>query len=456
MTLPNLSSIDLPTRSLRNAAIARWVLLAAVTLMAVYSLTSWYLAYRAGLSAQGPERYYCAMHPQIRSPNPGDCPICQMSLSPLPQERQSRSNAERTATGHSRLPLLQEVTTVTLTAEQQQAIGLAVHRVTTQTLTPELSVAGVVNVVPSRMARVQVRSSAMIDRVLVDRGQRVRRNEPLGFAIALQNTTQSHNHLPSQPASSPLAAGPNAASLSPRGALPLLAPIDGIILEHNAVVGSYAEPATVLFVIAELSTVVIEATLAADELAKVSSTTAAHWALDSSDRGPARQWPSVAQRGPGQQSDSTQMLTIDPALDARTGAGSVQFVVANDDGQLRPGARGVARFALRAVTALFAPQDAVIDLGEQPYVYVLGPEDTFEPRAVRVGVRVGEQLEIREGLAEGAQVVSRASFMLDSESRLRASLNRSANAAQSSPVTDPSREATERAAAEASRSQRDR
>ncbi len=43
------------------------------------------------------------------------------------------------------------------------------------------------------------------------------------------------------------------------------------------------------------------------------------------------------------------------------------------------------------------------------------------PRTVSVGVREGERIEIREGLREGERVVASGVFLIDSESRVRAS-----------------------------------
>jgi Cu(I)/Ag(I) efflux system membrane fusion protein len=41
---------------------------------------------------------------------------------------------------------------------------------------------------------------------------------------------------------------------------------------------------------------------------------------------------------------------------------------------------------------------------------------------VQLGARDGERVEVVKGLAEGEKVVTRANFLVDSESRLRASL----------------------------------
>ena len=50
-------------------------------------------------------------------------------------------------------------------------------------------------------------------------------------------------------------------------------------------------------------------------------------------------------------------------------------------------------------------------------------EGRFEPRAVKVGRRGGDRVEITEGLAEGDKVVVSANFLIDAESNLKAALN---------------------------------
>ena len=46
--------------------------------------------------------------------------------------------------------------------------------------------------------------------------------------------------------------------------------------------------------------------------------------------------------------------------------------------------------------------------------------DRFEPRPVVLGAQLAERVEIRQGLNEGEQIVAAGVFLLDSESRLRA------------------------------------
>ena len=65
------------------------------------------------------------------------------------------------------------------------------------------------------------------------------------------------------------------------------------------------------------------------------------------------------------------------------------------------------------------PRDAVVDTGLQQHVFVaIG--DRFEPRPVTLGVQLADRVEVRTGLKDGERIVAAGVFLLDSESRLRA------------------------------------
>ncbi len=68
------------------------------------------------------------------------------------------------------------------------------------------------------------------------------------------------------------------------------------------------------------------------------------------------------------------------------------------------------------------PLDAVIDSGNEKIVFVALGSGKFQPRTVRLGDVNGNDVEVVSGLKSGEQVVTRANFLVDSESKLRASL----------------------------------
>jgi Cu(I)/Ag(I) efflux system membrane fusion protein len=113
---------------------------------------------------------------------------------------------------------------------------------------------------------------------------------------------------------------------------------------------------------------------------------------------------------------------VEPEVSETTRTARVRLTVQNANLDLLPGQYGDVLFELPESTGIVIPKDAVIHTGEHDYVFVDAGSGRFEPRTVGVGNQVGDRVQILEGLVEGERVVSRGSFMLDSESRLQASL----------------------------------
>ena len=78
-----------------------------------------------------------------------------------------------------------------------------------------------------------------------------------------------------------------------------------------------------------------------------------------------------------------------------------------------------AAFESVGAPTLTVPRDAIVDTGRQQHVFV-AVDDRFEPRVVTLGVQLADRVEVHSGLAEGERIVAAGVFLLDSESRLRA------------------------------------
>src|SRR5574339_343418 len=63
--------------------IVRWVILGAMTLFALIMVLSYFGMTPWSESSGGAQQYHCPMHPTYISSQPGDCPICGMSLVPI-------------------------------------------------------------------------------------------------------------------------------------------------------------------------------------------------------------------------------------------------------------------------------------------------------------------------------------------------------------------------------------
>ena len=80
---------------------------------------------------------------------------------------------------------------------------------------------------------------------------------------------------------------------------------------------------------------------------------------------------------------------------------------------------------------LVVPETAVLATGTRDIVFVDRGDGTFEPREVRLGLRLPEAVEVLAGLSEGERIVTAGNFVVDSESRLKAALESAARPARS-------------------------
>jgi membrane fusion protein, copper/silver efflux system len=102
----------------------------------------------------------------------------------------------------------------------------------------------------------------------------------------------------------------------------------------------------------------------------------------------------------------------------------VRIEVANPDGRLKTDmyADVVFQAGADAQSVVAVPVSAVIDSGSRQVVLVVKGEGRFEPRAVRLGRRGDDYVEVLEGVSAGEEVVTSATFLIDAESNLRAAL----------------------------------
>ena len=62
--------------------------------------------------------------------------------------------------------------------------------------------------------------------------------------------------------------------------------------------------------------------------------------------------------------------------------------------------------------------NAVLDTGLKKAVFVARGQGVFDPREVKTGWRLGNRVEILQGLSAGERIALSGTFLLDSESRM--------------------------------------
>lgn len=417
---------------MRAMAVVRWLLLAAVASVAAASW--WTLVLHGEAPSAGPARYYCPMHPQITSAEPGTCPICHMTLEPIPTERGAGAPAEAPDAAVAETPPAPGerptgTTPVMLTTERRQSSGLTLASVRRVDVDGTLRWPAVIEARDGARGEVRVRSAAFVERVAVhETGVRVRRGQVLAWVYSPEVLRAEEELL----AAHRWPAGTAGASAAPEAAararlellgasaadidgilaagtasrtLPLRAPVGGLVTRFDAVVGAYAGPERVLYEIVDYAQLRVVASV-----------------LDPAEVALAASADAVFARREGGEPIALALELIEPATDTSARATRVRFLLPNADGALRSGEIGEVVAHVAGRSALVVPRDAVIDRGLVQYVFVDRGGGLFEPRVVRAGALEGEEREILEGLREGEHVVSRGAFVLDSESRLEAAL----------------------------------
>lgn len=192
---------------------------------------------------------------------------------------------------------------------------------------------------------------------------------------------------------------------TPRRLVTIAAPRGGVVLHRGIAAGTAVDPSTELLTIADLSVVWVLAEVPEGDIARVAVGAPATLDFPATGRPPLQ----------------ARVAFLYPTLTERTRTVRVRFEVPNADGALRPGLYGTATFHGAPREALTVPRDALVETGEAAHVFVVSAEGRYEPRTVRPGQRLKDRVEVRDGLAEGESVVASGVFLIDSESRLRAS-----------------------------------
>lgn len=122
---------------------------------------------------------------------------------------------------------------------------------------------------------------------------------------------------------------------------------------------------------------------------------------------------------PGESFEGT-VTAINPVLDPATRANQVRVEVANRGDKLKPEMFVRAAIRVDLGEKLAVPESAVLDTGVRKIVYVSRPGGYLESREVKLGRRAEGYDEVLGGLREGDSVVASGTFMVDSESRLKA------------------------------------
>jgi Cu(I)/Ag(I) efflux system membrane fusion protein len=370
------------------------------------------------------------MHPSVTSDHASDCPICGMKLVEIDEPAGHAGHGPATPAGPAGLA------TVTIDPRQQQLIGLRTARVRRGPVAGSWRTVGRVEVDATRVRKMNVKVDGFIERVLVDFvGQPVRRGQALftlyspGLLVAQDELLLARRTSQALGAGGALAGDGEALVAAarrrlqladvpqaeieqlertgePRKTLTFVSPIAGVVTAKNIVEGASVRAGDTPYEITDLSLVWVMADLYESDLGRVRPGMPATVSLAAF---PNRKWQG-------------RVGFIDPVLDPRTRTARARIEVRNPTGELRPAMFGDVVLSGKPRQGLLVPADAVLRSGTRDVLFVARGQGKLEPREVELGTRGDGDLEIVAGVAEGEEVATRAAFLVDSESQLRAAL----------------------------------
>ncbi|MFZ0491071.1 MAG: efflux RND transporter periplasmic adaptor subunit, partial [Salegentibacter sp.] len=356
----------------------------------------------------------CAMHPQVREKEPGNCPICGMDLIPLED-----------ASGDTNINQLD--TQMSEAAVQLGNIQTSV--VTRQAPEKTLDMPGKVKADERRVEAVTSRFPGRIEKLYVNfTGQEVKRGQRLAsvYSPALVTAQKELFEASRFKESNPgfYTAAVNKLKLwdlsdgqiqnilesrEPVYNFDIRSKQSGTVLEKKVEVGDYLKEGQSLFQISNLNSVWVVFDAYESDLP---------WIKEGD------QIKFTVKSIPGKTFES-EVTFIDPVIDPATRVAAVRTEVKNAEGLLKPGmfARGIVQSEIKDVqNALSIPQSAVLWTGKRAVVYVK-KQDTekpvFEFREIDLGPEAGDYYLVNDGLQEGDEIVTNGTFKVDAAAQLQ-------------------------------------
>src|SRR5690625_373123 len=357
------------------------------------------------------EMWTCSMHPQVRSHEPGNCPICGMALIPV-----------QSGGGHAHSSMEQ----VSISEHAAALMQVQVRPVERRSVEGSVSVNGRIEFDERQVRDVVVRTEGQIEQLYVNytlapvqQGQRLAEIYSPAILAASQellNARRSGLTELLDGARSQLqllgSYEEQIAAIETSGeamrTYTLFSPVGGVITDLTARQGEWLDAGSQLMRVGSVGQVWAIFDVYESDLRNVRSGQSVRFSVES--------FPGEAFSG--------TISFIEPVVDSDRRTARVRVQLANPGGRLRPGmlARGHIEGSASGTAPLIIPRSAPLLTGNRAIVYVQVPgtdAPTYESREVVLGGRTGDYYQITEGLHEGELVVVHGAFRLDSELQIR-------------------------------------
>jgi RND family efflux transporter MFP subunit len=417
----------------------------------------------AGTAGRKVLYYVDPMHPAYKSDKPGVAPDCGMTLEPVYADEPASQvgTAGRTAlyyrdpaqpehradkpglnpeTGNTLEPVYAEASVppgaIRITPERQQLIGVKFAVVERGAQARAVRTVGKVAADETRIGHVHTRIEGWIEQVFVNfTGDVVRKGEPmltiyspemLASQQELLLASRARDLMKSNPLASAAEHGQSLfeaakrrlelwdlsedqieqvlATGQPIRSITVHAPMDGFVTERKAFPNQKVTPDSDLYTITDLSHVWIIADVFEADIAAIKTGDVAYVSFANASAPPL----------------AAKVEYIQPQVDPMTRTLKVRLGVHNPGLRMKPEMFVNVEFGVAGTPQLTVPSEAVLDSGDRQTVFVDLGNGYLQPRQVTVDGRFGDRVAIASGVSAGERVVSSGTFLVDSESQLKA------------------------------------
>jgi multidrug efflux pump subunit AcrA (membrane-fusion protein) len=198
-------------------------------------------------------------------------------------------------------------------------------------------------------------------------------------------------------------------------------PIGGVVTDRPLYPGEMAAAGTPLLTVMDTSSVIARAHIPQEQAAL----------LKVGDR--------ASILVPGEEDPIEAKVTVvSPALDPNSTTVEVWVQAKNPKGRLRPGTSVQISMLSRTIpNSVVIPSAAVLQSPDGgSYVMLAGSDNRAHQKAVKTGVRQGDEVQILNGVAEGDRVVASGAYGLPDNSKIRAEAAQESGKADRPPASE--------------------
>ena len=360
--------------------------------------------------AKNEEIWTCSMHPQIRLPEPGDCPICGMTLIPL----ERNSNNEN--------PLVFEMTEEAIKIANIQTTTIGSGIVSTE----GIKLSGKIKADETNSASIVSYISGRIEKLFISfTGENVRKGQKIASIYSPNLITSQRELLEAYKVkiTNPKLYEATVNKLKywkltdeqiqsivesneVMESFNIFAQFSGVVLNKKVSVGDYLNEGEVLFDIQNLNQLWAVFDVYETDLAQIKT------GNKISFRTPAL---------PNQTFTST-IIFVDPVINPKTRTAEVRTTINNSKRLLKPEMFIEGTVSNVSISeSVLVPKSAVLWTGERSVVYIKIPDldiPSFEFREVTLSESSGRNYLVLDGLNNGDEVVTNGAFVIDASAQL--------------------------------------